>query len=126
MRGFETISWVLPGVLPGGDDVLVALAGPDERAAVGDAVVATYLTAAGPFRVAVDPALGPLLPDVLAAGTETVPAADRRYSSGGGTAAVPSARWPAPAAVPTPRCSPTPSRPGGAGTPSGSPRAAEC
>ena len=76
MRGFETISWVLPGVLPGGDDVRVALAGPDERAAVGDAVVASYVTAAGPFRVAVDPALGPLLADVLAAGTETVPAAD--------------------------------------------------
>jgi hypothetical protein len=69
------VSWVLPGVLPG-DDVRVALAGPEERDAIGDAVVASYETATGPFRVAVDPALGPLLPDMLAAGTGAVPAAD--------------------------------------------------
>jgi len=71
-RGFETISWPLPG----SDDVRVALAGPQERAAVGKKVVACYATASGPFRIAVAPALGPLLADMIAAGAEGAPAAD--------------------------------------------------
>lgn len=71
MRGAETISWVLPG----SDDVTVELAGPQVRDAIGAVVVASYATAYGPFRIAVEPSLGALLPDVLAAGAQA-PAAD--------------------------------------------------
>jgi hypothetical protein len=66
--GLESASWFLPG----GDDVRLELVGVAERAVVGPRVVASYCTADGPFRIAVEPRLGPLLPDVIAAGVGPV------------------------------------------------------
>jgi hypothetical protein len=67
-QGFRPTSWLLPG----SEDVRIALAGPDDRAAIGDRVVAAYLTADGPFRIAVEPHLGPLLRDLVEAGAAPV------------------------------------------------------
>lgn len=59
--------------LLGSDDPHLALAGPADRAAVGMRVIASYPTPTGRFRIAVDPDLGPLLPDLLAAGAAPWP-----------------------------------------------------
>lgn len=56
--------------LLGSDDPRLALAGSADRAAVGRRVIASYETPIGRFRVAVDPHVGPLLRDLLAAGAE--------------------------------------------------------
>jgi hypothetical protein len=56
--------------LLGSDDPHLTLAGDADRAAVGRRVIASYATPFGRFRVAVDPHLGPLLRDLLAAGAE--------------------------------------------------------
>jgi hypothetical protein len=62
--GFASATWPLLG----SDDARLALAGSDDRVSVGRRVVASYGTPIGQFRVAVDPHLGPLLRDLLAAG----------------------------------------------------------
>jgi hypothetical protein len=56
--------------LVGSADPHLTLAGEADRRAVGRRVIASYGSPTGPFRVAVDPHVGPLLRDVLAAGTQ--------------------------------------------------------
>jgi hypothetical protein len=70
LLSFRTGGGLTPATWPllGSDDPHVALAGVDDHAAVGMRVVASYETSVGRFRVAVDPHLGPLLGDLLAAG----------------------------------------------------------
>lgn len=75
LLSFRPGGGLLPAAWPllGSDDPHVSLAGEDDRAAVGRRVVASYATPVGRFRVAVDPHLGPLLRDLLAAGAEPWP-----------------------------------------------------
>jgi hypothetical protein len=78
LLSFRTGGGLAPATWPllGSDDPHVALAGgadPADRAAVGRRVVASYDTPVGRFRVAVEPHLGPLLRDLLAAGAEPWP-----------------------------------------------------
>lgn len=74
--GFAAAAWPLLG----SDDAHLALAGPADRAAVGRRVVASYTTPIRQFRIAVDPHLGPLLHDLLAAGAEPLPGGDRFWT----------------------------------------------
>ncbi|GIJ69730.1 hypothetical protein Voc01_046470 [Virgisporangium ochraceum] len=75
LLSFQPGGGLLPAAWPllGSDDPHLALAGRPDRAAVGLRVVASYATPVGGFRVAVEPHLGPLLRDLLAAGAEPWP-----------------------------------------------------